>query len=388
MADVILISDNLDKSADIGAGLSTSFWVDTLIVGTDSKKLDTAGCVMLIDCDLGTRATVEGLRAILAGTIDPERTIFLNDGKDFKGQVRSNALGGEIVMDRAGDTKILAAEIDRILNTIRPDGSANSPEAVRNALNQAKRLHQEIAVAVSKGEPLPKDAVEDIGHGVGEAVGAHGIDVWIDAVRHYHSHTYRHCMAVTGYAVAFGQRMDLNTEDIDLLSIAGLLHDVGKVRIPLSVLDKPAKLTEEEFEQIKRHPMYSREILTKDAQFSGVIIDAAAQHHEYVDGSGYPDGLIGDQISPLVRILTIADIFAALTEERSYKPAFDKRKAFQILTEMGDKLDTRLLAAFRPVVINEAFGRIRKPVQSNAASKPSVLNTAIHPLDTPQTTAA
>lgn len=388
MTDVILISDDLEKSAEIGTGLSTTFWVDTVIIGNDANMPTGSNCVVLVVCDLGARESVEGLRALFARSIDPERTIFLNDGKDFKALVRSNALGGKIVMDRAADTKILIAEIDRILNTIRPEGSANSPRAVRKALDLAKRLHQEIAVAVGNGEPLPRNAIDHIAHDVSEAVGAHGIDVWIDAVRHYHSHTYRHCMTVTGYAIAFGQRLELNAEDIDLLSIAGLLHDVGKVKVPLSVLDKPGKLTENEFELIKRHPVYSWEILTKDAQFSASIIDAACQHHEYIDGSGYPRGLSGDQISPLVRILTIADIFAALTEERSYKPAYDKRKAFQILTEMSDKLDTRLLAAFRPVVISEAFGRIRKPVQSNTAARPSVLNTTIHPLDTLDSTAA
>nr|WP_280116311.1 MULTISPECIES: HD domain-containing phosphohydrolase [unclassified Pannonibacter] len=165
----------------------------------------------------------------------------------------------------------------------------------------------------------------------------------------HHSHTYCHSMLVTGYALAFADVLGLSKAERAFLGAAAMLHDVGKVYIPLSILDKPAKLTDEEFEIIRQHPVRSREILSAQPNISPEVIDIAVHHHEYLDGSGYPDRLKGDQISQSVRMLTICDIYAALIEKRAYKPAYSPRQAYGVLVDMGPKIDQSLLKIFRTV---------------------------------------
>ena len=129
-----------------------------------------------------------------------------------------------------------------------------------------------------------------------------------------------------------------------------LLHDVGKLGVSNSILDKPGKLTDEEFAQVKRHPKYTEEILSKISIFRELALVAGA-HHERLDGKGYHKGLSGDQIGLETRILTLADIFDALTANRPYRPAMPVDKAMAILAEMrGTAIDGNCFDAFRTVL--------------------------------------
>ncbi len=127
---------------------------------------------------------------------------------------------------------------------------------------------------------------------------------------------------------------------------AGLLHDVGKIGIPEEILCKPGKLTKEEFEIIKQHPRMGYEILKPIASL-GVILDGLLHHHEYPDGSGYPDGLAGEQIPLVARIIHVADAFDALTSTRSYRHAYSIEKAVEIIQQdVGVHMDGVVVEAF------------------------------------------
>lgn len=127
---------------------------------------------------------------------------------------------------------------------------------------------------------------------------------------------------------------------------AGLLHDVGKIGIPEDILCKPGKLTREEFEVIKQHPRMGYEILQPIASL-GVILDGVLYHHEYPDGSGYPEGLEGEAIPLVARIIHVADTFDALTSTRSYRKAFSVARAFEIIKEeKGVRIDGMVADAF------------------------------------------
>jgi HD-GYP domain-containing protein (c-di-GMP phosphodiesterase class II) len=111
-------------------------------------------------------------------------------------------------------------------------------------------------------------------------------------------------------------------------------------------------LTLEEMEVMRQHPRRGFDALTAQGGFPPEMLDVILHHHEFLDGTGYPDGLSGKQISDIVRLTTIVDIYAALVEKRAYRLQFTHAKAFAMMEEMGDKLDQHLLHAFRPV----AFG--------------------------------
>lgn len=105
--------------------------------------------------------------------------------------------------------------------------------------------------------------------------------------------------------------------------------------MPIEILDKPGKLTEAEYTIIKRHPRIGHDYLAQHPRVGSSVLDAVLHHHEYLDGSGYPDGLAGNEIEPLTRVLTVCDVYAALVERRSYKEPKSPRDAIAILTDMA-----------------------------------------------------
>jgi HD-GYP domain-containing protein (c-di-GMP phosphodiesterase class II) len=143
----------------------------------------------------------------------------------------------------------------------------------------------------------------------------------------------------------------MREDDQRRLARAALLHDVGKAFIPLSILDKPDGLTEEELATVRSHPRRGHEALQTSGGFPPEMLDVVLHHHEFLDGTGYPDGLSGKEISDIVRLTTIVDIYAALVENRSYRVPYTRLKAFSIMEEMGGKVDQQLLQAFRPVAV-------------------------------------
>jgi HD-GYP domain-containing protein (c-di-GMP phosphodiesterase class II) len=132
---------------------------------------------------------------------------------------------------------------------------------------------------------------------------------------------------------------------------AALLHDVGKAFVPAALLDKQGKLTADEIIILRQHPRRGYEALATQGGFPPEMLDVILHHHEFLDGSGYPNGLRSEQISDIVRLTTIVDIYAALIERRAYRPAFPQARAFAIMENMGPKLDQQLLQAFRPVAM-------------------------------------
>jgi HD-GYP domain-containing protein (c-di-GMP phosphodiesterase class II) len=160
------------------------------------------------------------------------------------------------------------------------------------------------------------------------------------------SYTALHTLRVLKICYEFGKELELEKIDLFNLSIGAMLHDYGKVDIPFDLLNKPSKLTEEEFTEIMNHPVYGERYL-RDLNFPIAIRDIVRHHHERIDGKGYPDGLKGDEIHKLVQIVAVADVFDALTTDRPYRKAITKEKALEYLEEKGDQLISKgLLSRF------------------------------------------
>jgi HD-GYP domain-containing protein (c-di-GMP phosphodiesterase class II) len=183
------------------------------------------------------------------------------------------------------------------------------------------------------------------------AINQHGLKKWLDNVRLHHTGTFQHCLLVAGCAVDFGRSLGFSRNDIQRLGLMATLHDIGKAHIPVEILDKPGKLDAAERKMMDSHPMLGTQILSGIEGITAEILDGVRHHHEYLDGSGYPDRLRDAQVSDLVRILTIADIFAALIENRGYKPPMQRTDAYDILKGMHGKLEQPLVSAFRRVAL-------------------------------------
>lgn len=166
----------------------------------------------------------------------------------------------------------------------------------------------------------------------------------VEAKDHY---TDGHTGRVSAYAIALGKDVGLEEEVIDGLRRGGSLHDIGKIGTPEAILNKPGALTREEFEIIQQHAAIGHGIC-KPLRSMVPVLPMIRWHHEKLDGSGYPDGLKGDQIPVPVRIVTIADIYDALRTRRSYKPAFTQEQAIDLLIQdvKAGRLDGALVTAF------------------------------------------
>jgi len=175
-----------------------------------------------------------------------------------------------------------------------------------------------------------------------------------EAVEQRDHHTAGHCQRLAFISVTLGAAMGLDRVCLSALYSGGYLHDVGKVGIPDSILFKPGSLTAEEWVIMRSHSTRGEEIC-RHIKSMVKVLPIIRHHHERWDGSGYPDGLRGEQIPLLARVLQIADIYDALTNPRPYKPAFERSKALRIIAEEADR-------GWRDPHIVKLFMRVHKKV--------------------------
>jgi putative nucleotidyltransferase with HDIG domain len=168
-------------------------------------------------------------------------------------------------------------------------------------------------------------------------------------------YTAGHQQRVTRLACAIAEELRLSEMQIEGLHFAGLIHDIGKVTIPAEILSKPGRLTETEFSIIKNHPHVAYDILKK-IDFPWPVARIVRQHHEYIDGSGYPQGLKGDQILIEAKILTVADVVEAMASHRPYRPALGIDSALEeIKYGRGNRFDPDVVDACVKLFETESF---------------------------------
>ncbi|MBE0359964.1 HD-GYP domain-containing protein [Pseudoalteromonas aliena] len=165
-------------------------------------------------------------------------------------------------------------------------------------------------------------------------------------MRQKDAYLLEHSINVSILMSIFAKHLNIEKDIIEELTTGALLHDIGKIKIPDEVLNKPGRFTEAEFEIMKNHSLFSKEIL-EEAGLTGIAVDIAGMHHERLDGKGYPFGKKGEEISQYVRMASIVDVYDALTAERVYKAGMEPIKAFKILKDgCPDSFDPVLLNKF------------------------------------------
>jgi putative nucleotidyltransferase with HDIG domain len=167
----------------------------------------------------------------------------------------------------------------------------------------------------------------------------------------YDSYVFHHSLNVTVYSIALGQKQGLNQSELHDLGLGAMLHDLGKMGIPLKILNKSEKLTEEEFAKIKDHASIGFEMLRKSYTLSLLTAHCAYQHHERLDGSGYPRRLAGDDIHLYAKIIGVADVFDAVTSNRVYRQAMLPHEGLELLySGAGTLFDKKLVDSFAKTV--------------------------------------
>jgi HD-GYP domain-containing protein (c-di-GMP phosphodiesterase class II) len=195
------------------------------------------------------------------------------------------------------------------------------------------------AVDASKCEELVDEISESVLRNPGALIS-------VVRLKRRDEYTYMHSVAVCALMVALGQQLGLQGRQLKEAGMAGMLHDIGKILVPDSILNKPGKLTDAEFSAMKRHPELGHDLMSGGAALGPMVLDVCLHHHEKIDGSGYPHGLRGDQISIFAKMGAVCDVYDAITSVRPYKAGWDPGEALRRMAEWKGHFEPRVFQAF------------------------------------------
>jgi len=341
---VHFVTDEPGKIPAIRAMLEPRYRVAPRLLGADGTQI--ADGVLMVDADLREARRVDQIKLVLRELRSVTEKLFVVQSHIQHMVSQAYALGATSVVRSSREIVFKLAEIEVAERSAKTDFVVASPATADGAAAFAS-----IFAAIRNGKSISLSDAEFATTQIIGGIAQNGLGAWLDDVRRYHEGTFQHCLLVTGVAIGFALDLGFTYPDVRRLGMAATLHDVGKARIPLSILDKPGRLDPVEDEIMKRHPVIGYELLKDLSGISAEVLDGVRHHHEYLDGSGYPDGLTAEGISDLVRLLTISDIFAALVEQRPYRPPMSREAAYKILCGMEGKLEGSLVKAFRKVAL-------------------------------------
>ncbi|KAB1068123.1 HD-GYP domain-containing protein [Methylobacterium planeticum] len=375
MQNFLLLTDTPARGQRLARGLSPlglTLVVDLLDPGQDRVRPDPATVRAVIsDISFATSPPIAGLRRHLdrLGGRPPFLCLLHEDTP--RSQAQAQALGATRTLRADQAERLLISTLSHLTAPAEagmiPAAEAEAaptplpkpaPVAAPRTVTAAVPVAQEIAradVALTRIFDLGRSggAIEPhlITAGADLIEGAlrnSDVRAWLDVVWRFDDATHQHCLLVAGLAAGFAKHLGLRRADCQQLTQAALLHDVGKSRIPIAILNKPGRLDADEMTVMREHPVLGHRML-RDQGYPEAMLAVVRSHHEMLDGSGYPDRLQACEIPDLVRLVTICDIFGALIERRPYKRPMAGPQAFAILEGMGGKLDQDLLRAFRPI---------------------------------------
>ena len=350
---LLLISDRRDHSKDLATILSSLGEVTTISAADIPARPDGGLAGIVVEMDLRSAATVQVVRdRLLSKPYQPLPRLFVLAEALHHGSMQAWALGATDTIARPFDAKGLQRRIRASFPDMPDEPNTTASERALSAgVAAAHLVMAKIFNRLPLGIPITFNDVIQAESQIIKAIKRTSLKDWLAVVGKHHDSSYRHCLFVAGFAVAFAQHLGMREDDQRRLTRAALLHDVGKAFIPLSILDKPGFLTDEERKVMQTHSQLGYDTLAAEGSFPPEMLDVVLHHHEYLDGTGYPEGLAGDEISDIVRIITIADIHTALVEHRVYRAPMSHAQAYATLESMTGKLDPHLLQAFRPVVL-------------------------------------
>lgn len=231
--------------------------------------------------------------------------------------------------------------------------TVSDPSKVQLSESVKKRVAEGMQYLYSNTEATNfTEATNSIANDLMKAISDNdAIAVDISTLKISDEYTFKHSVDVATMAMIIARKYGLPEQEVYNIGIAGLLHDVGKTKIPNEVLNKTARLTDEEFALMKKHTTLGYALLKDKEDIIQPVAMGVLQHHEKVNGKGYPMGVKGEQIGLYAKLISVADIYDALVTERPYKKAFSQRDAVEMLMSMTEELDFPALKSFLGSVI-------------------------------------
>lgn len=267
------------------------------------------------------------LRAILASGIK-ELWIDVSQGLDVSGDIT-----GKTEAEVEQETEALLLEAEKPISTER----VSLDEEIRTAArlcNNAKKAVIEMFSDARMGKAIEIEKAQELVEEISNSVlrQPHAL-ISLARLKTADEYTYLHSVAVCALMIALARQLSLDESTVRDAGLAGLLHDIGKIAIPLKVLNKPGKLTDEEFSIVKSHPEVGAKILIESYQVPPMVLDVCLHHHEKVDGTGYPYGLKGSNISLFAKMGSVCDVYDAITSNRPYKKGWSPADSIRKMAE-------------------------------------------------------
>lgn len=343
---VFLVSDQPDRARRLARGVCVI--MPCRVVEALAELPAQPPVAWIIDLELESIAET-GWFDRLCARIDPDDSACILLARDI-GARDSTALarlGAAVVVPSKTKAESIVSTLVRAIDQIRLRDTHGEREhrlvhavgIVGNLFTSAAMHRAPSLGEVEEGTRIVLDTVSEI-----------GIRDWLDMIWRHDATVYQHSLSVAGCAAAFATELGFSRADKHLLAKAALLHDVGKSRIPLTILNKPGPLTPGEMAIMQTHAAIGGELLAATGDYDPAIIAVARHHHERLDGSGYPDGLVGGAIDDLSRLVAICDVHSAMTERRVYRLPMSGAEARAVMNGMAGQLDADLLRAYQPIL--------------------------------------
>ena len=296
---------------------------DGMILARDVYSIDGLSQILLLR--RGLAITEENIHQFFERGITE---VFIRDGKN-------DDIAVQPILDRK--TR------DKAIKAIKDVFSKNSINSITIGEREMHKL-----------EVVSEEIVEQV-------LRSPNLQVSINELKSYDDYTYHHCLSVSVLSIAIAAGLQLEYDKVKKIGLAGLLHDVGKIMVGIELINKPGKLTPEEFDEVKKHTLYGGEYLKSHNLVDFDVYNGVLMHHEKYDGTGYPFGLSGENIPLFGRIIAVADVYDALTSNRSYRPAKESWEAYEFLLGGCDThFDTEMVHAFAKKIAPYPIGSLVK----------------------------
>lgn len=260
--------------------------------------------------------------------------------------------GADAFLEKPFRRSVLLRAVSDLINTTVEISWQTLPVTASKALRHTVDTFNTLADGIARGEPVPYAAVKEACEPLVEAVTNQQYHAVLEGVRGHDNHAYIHSLRVGTLLSLFGYTIGLRGDDLNVLASGGLLHDIGLLSIAPETRYKAGALTPEETTLLRNHVPSGITLLKERTDIPKGVIAIAAQHHEKLNGTGYPEGLAGNELNDLARMAAIVDVFAELTDEHPNRPSLEPEEALKIMAvAMKRELDPKLVALFTDMLL-------------------------------------
>ncbi len=286
------------------------------------------------------------------GAMEIAQTGLVTNRQQVDALIRRGVLTVRVDLARSklpGIEQVVSPSPSHSAGSARPAGSGEGRELkIRRLYQEARELQGKFIRHLKAGEPIDITPLAAVAEEMVDTMFTHGdAMLCLARIRAKDAYLMEHSMNVAILLANFGRYLGLERNVLKELTLGGLLHDVGKIMTPDEVLNKLGKLTDEEFGVMRQHVVHSYDILSNTAGITPTMLEVAANHHERLDGTGYPQRLKGEQLSLYTRMSGIVDVYDAVTADRVYKQGMQPTQAFRVLLKGIDQhFDAGLVTKF------------------------------------------